>query len=75
MMFVLSVIALLFVAFITQPTPCESLKCYECSGHISCGQGQTDLMVECSGKCMVYRNQYDSGKRKKKQMNYRFDLC
>jgi hypothetical protein len=32
-------------------------------------------MVECSGKCMVYRNQYDSGKRKKKQMNYRFDLC
>ncbi len=24
---------------------------------------------------LVYRNQYDSGKRKKKQMNYRFDLC
>ncbi len=72
MIFISYVFTLLVIIYLI---PCESLKCYECSGHISCGQGQTDLMVECSGKCMVYRNQYDSGKRKKKQMNYRFDLC
>ncbi|CAF3753035.1 unnamed protein product [Rotaria magnacalcarata] len=41
--------------------PCKSLKCYECTGHVSCGQGQTYLAVECSGKCMIYRNNYDGG--------------
>jgi len=45
--------------------PCECLKCYECTGHTPCGQGQTDLIVDCTGKCMVYRNQYDDGKKEK----------
>lgn len=45
--------------------PCKSLKCYECSGHIPCGQGQTNLLVDCSGKCMVYRNEHDGGKKNK----------
>jgi hypothetical protein len=59
------VITLLFVAFINYPTPCESLKCYECSGNKSCGQGQTDHVVDCAGKCMSYLNEDDSGKTKK----------
>src|SRR5690242_11836988 len=40
-----------------------SLKCYECTGHVPCGNGQTHLQVNCGGKCMVYRNQYDGGKK------------
>ena len=40
----------------------EGLKCYECSEHIPCGQGQADLMVDCAGKCMVYLNEFDSSK-------------
>ncbi|CAF3072634.1 unnamed protein product [Rotaria sp. Silwood2] len=51
-----------FILFFTiYLVPCETLKCYECTGHIPCGQGETHLMVDCSGKCMVYRNQYDGG--------------
>ena len=60
-----SVIVLLFFAFITYPTVCESLKCYECSGKKSCGgQGHTDHIVECAGKCMIYQNDDDDGKEK-----------
>ncbi|CAM2705009.1 unnamed protein product [Rotaria socialis] len=52
-----SVIVLLFFAFITYPTICESLKCYECAGKKSCGgQGHTNHIVECAGKCMIYQN-------------------
>ena len=43
----------------------ETLKCYECTSHVSCGQGQASQLLECSGKCMVYRNQFDSGKKTK----------
>jgi hypothetical protein len=64
MMFVLSVIALLFVAFITQPTPCESLKCYECSGNKSCGRKQNDRIIDCAGKCLSYLNEDANGKGK-----------
>ncbi|CAF3657761.1 unnamed protein product [Rotaria sp. Silwood1] len=52
------VFILFFTAYLN---PCETLKCYECTGHIPCGQGETHLMVDCAGKCMVYRNQYDGG--------------
>jgi hypothetical protein len=55
----------LTILFTIYSIPCESLKCYECSGHVPCGQGQTDLLVECSGKCMVYRNENDGGKKNK----------
>ncbi len=37
------------------------LKCYECTGYVPCGNGQTNLLVNCGGKCMVYRNQFDGG--------------
>jgi hypothetical protein len=59
MIFILYICFLLFTIY---PSPCESLKCYECTGHISCGEGQTGLMVDCAEKCMVYRNQDDQGK-------------
>ncbi len=36
-----------------------NLKCYECTGYVPCGNGQTHLMVNCPGKCMVYKNQFD----------------
>ncbi|CAF3670061.1 unnamed protein product [Rotaria sp. Silwood1] len=52
------VFILFFTAYLN---PCETLKCYECTGYIPCGQGETHLMVDCAGKCMVYRNQYDGG--------------
>lgn len=51
-----------FLLFTIYSRPCECLKCYECTGHIPCGLGQTDLMVDCSGICMVYLNQFDSSK-------------
>jgi hypothetical protein len=54
------VIILLFTIY---SLPCESLKCYECTGHVPCGQGQASLIVDCAGKCMVYQNQYDNGKK------------
>lgn len=52
---------ILYLLFTIYSIPCESLKCYECTGHVPCGQGQTDLMVDCSGICMVYLNSFDSG--------------
>jgi hypothetical protein len=52
-----SAIALLFITvFITYPTPCKSLKCYDCSESKSCGQGETDRIVDCAGKCMISHN-------------------
>lgn len=39
-----------------------NLKCYECSGYVPCGSGQTHLLVNCGGKCMVYQNQFDKSK-------------
>lgn len=63
-MLVSSVIVLLCVALIAYPTPCESLKCYECSGKKSCGQRQTDHIVDCAGKCVSYLNEDGNGKEK-----------
>ncbi len=39
----------------------STLKCYECSGYVPCGNGQTHLLVNCPGKCIVYKNQFDQG--------------
>ncbi len=64
MIFILYAFPLLFTFY---SIPCESLKCYECTEYVPCGQGESALMVDCSGKCMVYRNQYDSGKQKNKR--------
>jgi len=64
MILVSSVIALLFVAFLTQPTPGESLKCYECAGNKSCGRKSTDRIVDCAGKCLSYLHEYDNGTQK-----------
>lgn len=66
---VLSVIALFFVTFIAHPTPCESLKCYECSGNKVCGEKQTNDIVECAGKCVSYINENGNGKQKKIYLN------
>ncbi|CAF3841311.1 unnamed protein product [Rotaria sordida] len=52
-----AVVILLFAAFITYPTICKSLKCYECSGDQSCGHGKTHHIVDCAGKCMIYQNE------------------
>ncbi|CAF1182900.1 unnamed protein product [Adineta ricciae] len=38
-----------------------TLKCYECTGYVPCGSGQTNLLVNCPGKCVVYKNQFDQG--------------
>lgn len=64
MILVPSVIALFFVAFIIQPTPGESLKCYECAGNKSCGRRSTDLIVNCAGKCLSYLHEHGNGKQK-----------
>jgi hypothetical protein len=62
MILVSSVIALLFVVFFTQPTPGESLKCYECAESKSCGQRSTDRLVDCAGKCLSYLHEHNNGK-------------
>lgn len=64
MKLVSSVIVLLFAALITHPTICESVKCYECIGKKSCGQGESDHVVDCTGKCMTFLNENDDGKKK-----------
>jgi hypothetical protein len=64
MILVPSAIVLIFVAFITYPTSCESLKCYECSGNKLCGYGKNDHIVDCAGKCMSYQSNDDNGKKK-----------
>lgn len=51
---------ILFVLGAIYSNPCECLKCYQCSGQLPCGQGHMDLMMDCPGKCMVYRNEVDS---------------
>ena len=52
MLFVPSVIALFVVAFIQQPTPVESLKCYQFSA---------DHIVECAGQCLSYLRENGNG--------------
>ncbi|CAF1245708.1 unnamed protein product, partial [Rotaria sordida] len=47
------------ILLIFYPLYSSSLKCYECTGYVPCGSGQTHLLVNCGGKCMVYQNQYD----------------
>ncbi|CAF0875207.1 unnamed protein product [Rotaria sordida] len=56
-----AVVILLFAAFITYPTICKSLKCYECSEDQSCGHGKTHHIVDCAGKCMIYQNENNNG--------------
>ncbi len=60
MIFISFIFPLLFTIY---SIPCESLKCYECTEYVACGQEQPDLTVDCSGKCMLYRNQFDNGKQ------------
>ena len=64
MVLVSSVFALLLVCLITKPTPGESLKCYECADNQSCGEGSTDRLVNCAGKCLSYLDKQDNGKQR-----------
>ena len=74
-----SVLVLLFNIF-TYPTTCESLKCYECSGNVSCGYEEFSPIIDCAGKCTSYRNEDDNGKEKDKtfqliQLKLIYKIC